>query len=129
MGAALQFSVNYARIECVACGMVFSVPESWEQTKRRDHSGFFCPNGHTLSFHCKSDVEKLRDELDAQKRATEFQRQQRLHAEQQLSAAKGQITKIKNRVGNGVCPCCNRTFQNLMRHMSTKHPDYSKEGA
>lgn len=22
------------------------------------------------------------------------------------------------------CPCCNRTFQNLQRHMTSKHPDY-----
>jgi hypothetical protein len=29
-------------------------------------------------------------------------------------------------VANGVCPCCNRTFQNLARHMAGKHPDYEE---
>jgi hypothetical protein len=24
----------------------------------------------------------------------------------------------------GVCPCCNRTFQQLARHMKAKHPGY-----
>jgi hypothetical protein len=31
------------------------------------------------------------------------------------------------RIGNGVCPCCNRSFTNLRRHMTTKHPEYPKE--
>lgn len=44
----------------------------------------------------------------------------------QLSAARGQVTRIKNRVGNGVCPCCNRSFGNLHRHMQTKHPGWKK---
>lgn len=33
-------------------------------------------------------------------------------------------TRIKNRVKNGVCPCCNRTFENLARHMQAKHSDF-----
>ncbi len=31
--------------------------------------------------------------------------------------------KMRTRVMNGVCPCCNRTFQNLMAHMKTEHPE------
>jgi hypothetical protein len=26
-----------------------------------------------------------------------------------------------------VCPCCRRTFQNLMRHMQTQHPTFKGE--
>jgi hypothetical protein len=26
-----------------------------------------------------------------------------------------------------VCPCCQRSFQNLSRHMKTKHPEYPGE--
>jgi hypothetical protein len=25
-----------------------------------------------------------------------------------------------------VCPCCNRTFSNLQRHMAHKHPQFAK---
>jgi DNA repair exonuclease SbcCD ATPase subunit len=46
--------------------------------------------------------------------------------EKSLIAQKGVTTRIKNRASNGVCPCCNRTFQNLARHMHTKHPDFAK---
>lgn len=37
---------------------------------------------------------------------------------------KGVATRLKNRAAHGVCPCCNRTFQQLARHMSAKHPDF-----
>ena len=40
------------------------------------------------------------------------------------AAAKGQLTKVKKRVGNGVCPCCTRSFTDLARHMESKHPAY-----
>lgn len=39
---------------------------------------------------------------------------------------RGVVTKTKNRIGKGVCPCCNRTFVELARHIATKHPDYAK---
>tara|TARA_Y100000310_G_scaffold338946_1_gene430083 strand:- start:1163 stop:1354 length:192 start_codon:yes stop_codon:yes gene_type:complete len=47
-------------------------------------------------------------------------------AEKTASTYKGQVTKLKNRAKAGVCPCCNRTFQNLSRHMETKHPDFGE---
>lgn len=34
---------------------------------------------------------------------------------------------MKNRVANGVCPCCNRHFENLERHMKGQHPDFQPE--
>ena len=46
-------------------------------------------------------------------------------AERSAAAYKGHLTRVKRRVGNGVCPCCNRTFKNLADHMTTKHPDYA----
>ena len=42
-------------------------------------------------------------------------------------AAKGQISKLKKRASAGVCPCCNRSFQNLRRHMGNKHPEFVGE--
>lgn len=31
--------------------------------------------------------------------------------------------RMRERIQNGLCPCCNRSFTNLARHMATKHPD------
>ncbi|WP_165394478.1 helix-turn-helix domain-containing protein [Pseudoxanthomonas winnipegensis] len=33
---------------------------------------------------------------------------------------------MRQRVMNGVCPCCNRTFENLRRHMHDKHPEFGQ---
>lgn len=55
------------------------------------------------------------DQLEAERRA---------HA-----ATKGQLTKTRKRVAGGVCPCCNRSFVNLGRHMAGQHPDYAEGGA
>lgn len=40
---------------------------------------------------------------------------------------KGEVTKLKKRIANGVCPCCKRSFCNLAAHMKTQHPEYTKE--
>ena len=42
-----------------------------------------------------------------------------------LSAQKGVTTRLKNRVQKGVCPCCNRYFAQLQRHMTTQHPNFA----
>ena len=49
---------------------------------------------------------------------------QRKFAEHRVRAEKGAKTKLKNRIANGVCPCCTRSFQNLQRHIETKHPEF-----
>jgi hypothetical protein len=58
---------------------------------------------------------------DAAERATSSPRG-RSHA-----ATKGHVTRKKRqleRVASGVCPCCNRSFVNLRRHMKTQHPEF-----
>jgi uncharacterized protein (UPF0212 family) len=39
---------------------------------------------------------------------------------------KTQLKKVHVRVGHGVCPCCNRSFAQLRRHMAAKHPEYAE---
>ncbi|HEX9950777.1 MAG TPA: hypothetical protein VGB53_03340 [Rubricoccaceae bacterium] len=57
-------------------------------------------------------------------RPTKFYRDERgnqVEAERQkrrAAAQKGAHTRTKKRIAAGVCPCCNRTFQDLARHMA-----------
>ena len=37
---------------------------------------------------------------------------------------RGVATRMKNRIKVGVCPCCNRTFQDLAKHMASQHKDF-----
>lgn len=101
--------------------------------RRNDHGDFYCPAGHCQSYIGKSDEERLREKLDYRSEQLARERDQRHKEERKhaatkrrLSASKGQVTKIKNRVGHGVCPCCNRTFQNLARHMGSQHPEFTE---
>lgn len=125
------WSLASAMCHCPSCGIPFAVPLNWQQEKRRDHSSLYCPNGHKFYYPGKSREEQLNDELAvARVRLTDEQARRqreveaRQHAERSASAYRGKVTLIKNRVGNGVCPCCRRTFQNLMKHMHTQHPTW-----
>lgn len=121
-------------IECARCGIDFGIGDEYMSARRKDHGTFYCPSGHPNWYPEDNTEERLRKDLErARKRAqdaweyTERERQRRLTAERQRAAAKGQVTKIKNRVGKGVCPCCNRTFQNLGKHMAGQHPEWVGE--
>ena len=97
---------------------------------RQKGKSFFCPNGHPQSYTGEPIEEKYKKAKLALASATESQKWWREEAEKKarsLSATKGQLTKTKNRIAKGVCPCCNRQFINLQRHMETKHPEYVKK--
>lgn len=124
----LNFETWLAGEECYKCAVKFAIPASLQRRLRETGDEFFCPNGHGQVYKAP-EIQKLRDELrrvrEQSQRDIEWQRGQRRVAEKQLIAKKGQITKLKNRISKGVCPCCNRSFADLHRHMTTKHPDYT----
>lgn len=109
---------------CDNCTMGQLVPEHWYENRRKTKDGFYCGNGHRWSF-TENEADKLRRERDRAKQQEAYWRDEAARAERQVAAAKGQVTKLRNRVKNGVCPCCNRSFANLQRHMKTKHPDWN----
>lgn len=112
-------------VECPNCHMDFGVTPEFQAARRNDHRSFYCPAGHSMSYGQKSEAERLRERL----RLTEGQLTHTLDqlqmTEYQRRAQKGQNTRLKNRIAAGVCPCCNRSFQDLHRHMAGQHPDYT----
>lgn len=119
---------------CWKCRAEIWLPdELYNAAKRSKAVSFFCAYGHSAIFpEGETEAEKFRRERDilAQRVAerddkVKHQREMREAADRRAAAARGQVTKIKNRVGHGVCPCCNRTFGNLARHMAGEHPDYA----
>jgi hypothetical protein len=141
--AVLYLSTALGVETCCNCGITFGMPESIQKRRRDDHATFYCPSGHPQSYRGETEAQKLQKALDAktreleqEKRSTQWARDGEKRADERAAlsdrkaaAARGLVTKIKNRVGNGVCPCCNRTFDNLQRHMGTQHPDFKNEGA
>jgi hypothetical protein len=118
---------------CFKCGVPIVVPASQVSQFRQKGETFYCVNGHGQVFR-ETDIKKLERQLEAEKQRAERERGWRLQAEEREASAKrsaatykGKVTAIRNRVGNGVCPCCRRTFVALQRHMATKHPDYKAD--
>lgn len=117
---------TYSIVECCheGCNVLFAMTCSMYNQRKEDHKYFYCTNGHQQYFSGETEAQKLKRQLESKQADLEWQHAQRRRTERQLSAAKGQVTKIKNRVGNGVCPCCNRSFLNLHNHMRHRHPEW-----
>lgn len=131
----ISLNEEFRRLSCSQCGIIYFFPEKWCDTAANEKTAWECPNGHGQQF-TDSEADRLRRERDrlAQRIAEKDDeiaqvRGQRDSAEHQARAFKGHVTRIRNRIGHGVCPCCNRTFENLHRHMASEHPDFSKEAA
>lgn len=115
-------NVEFTTMQCCNCHLSFGVTSRFEKDRRKDHKTFYCPQGHAQSYRAGADEEtRLRNELNRQQelREAEQARLQRVEAERDQIAKAHK--KMRVRVMNGVCPCCNRTFQNLLRHMQTEH--------
>lgn len=113
--------------ECGECGVMFAMALGFVRARRADHATWYCPNGHAWCFGAESEEERLRRERDEARDRAARERSLRDQTEATLRATKGVVTKQRKhlaRVKAGICPCCNRSFQNLARHMTTKHPDY-----
>ena len=115
------------------CGIRHAVPEELSDFQQRQHAdgervtSIYCPLGHTHIPAGPGEAEKLRQEKVRLLARLDQAQASRQRTERQLSAAKGQATKLRKRAANGICPCCNRQFVNVERHMTTKHPGYGDE--
>lgn len=115
--------------DCINCGVVYTVPESVWNKQRQDGGYHHCSNGHSQGWSKQaSESEKTRLERDRLKQQLAqkddeiaTQRVAREAAQRQAAAARGQVTRLRNRANAGLCPCCNRHFTNLERHMASKH--------
>lgn len=108
---------------CAACNIDFAIPSTFLDRRRQDGRNFFCPVGHSLSFD-KTEVDALREQLEQAQARRDFWQAEAKREKGNATAAKSEATKQKNRAKNGVCPCCNRSFVQLARHVKTQHPNF-----
>ena len=110
-------------IECYKCHTLFAMTRELNEQCLRDHSkSFYCPSGHGQVYTGKTEEQKLRENLEREK----VKHNETLRRTEKISS---NYSRMRKRVANGVCPCCNRTFQNLLKHMQTEHPDFSNDKA
>lgn len=126
----IAFTGTLTKTHCW-CGIHYAIPtDLYAHVKRQHNDGerqtdIYCPLGHIWVFAGKGagQIERERREMLEWQLAN---RDEDLRSERAAHAAtKGQLTKTRKRVAGGVCPCCNRSFVNLRRHMTGQHPDYA----
>lgn len=125
---ALPYSLlqQMTEIVCGKCGIPFAVPEYWRAEKQQTGDGWYCPNGHGRAY-TESDTEKYRKLLEQEKVRHQNTLSRLNKTELSEQKINKELGRLKKRVHAGVCPCCNRTFQQLARHMKTKHPEITKD--
>ena len=129
-GAAVLQTLRFETIHCCKCGMTFAVPADIRSRWQASGSFFYCPAGHSQHYS-ESQVQKLEKQLSAERKYKEWaeqdarnQRIYREQAERKVIGQKAAKTRLRNRIKNGVCPCCTRSFANLRAHILTKHPEF-----
>lgn len=110
---------------CGNCGVVFGLEQTFMSQKRQNGQLFRCPNGCSVCYGDNT----LKKQLDATQRALTAakceiatERNAKWAALEDAAKEKLARKRLKKRVMAGVCPCCSRSFENLRRHMQTKHP-------
>lgn len=119
-------TITMETIVCCECGVPFGMPSDLKEKCRADSGKlFYCPNGHAQHYS-KSTATKVKEEYEAKLK----EKQEELWAANskavQLEVDLDKANRKLKRVSKGVCPCCNRTFENLARHMKSKHPELEK---
>lgn len=136
MGAAVTIT-RFETLEttiCCVCGVVVAMPSMLYKARQQDRNFWYCLNGHQQHFVGESEADRLKRELAAEQKRREsaelalsVARKGRDDAELTARMTRGKLKALKQRVKNGVCPCCHRSFVQLARHMATKHPEYTHE--
>lgn len=132
---------------CCVCQEPLMLTERTVEVLRCSGATFYCPFGHGLVLpRGKSDLDLAREEVERERRerqraeqkiteltdeaatakreaagAIEIARAERYRA----NGYKGFAARIAGRAKAGVCPCCNRSFVELARHMASKHPEFT----
>lgn len=132
-GAKFASPSEYVVVNCPSCHIQYAIPKSLDDSAKRypgdDENGWklSCPLGHTWWYVGRSIETKLSEERDAlsRERARHDQTRAHLHGTKIAKIRfRNERDRLKARAAAGVCPCCNRTFQQLARHMAKNHPEF-----
>jgi hypothetical protein len=124
-----DLSIGLYILDCANCGLVFAINTDFEDRRREDGKAFYCPNGHVQSWsETEADRERKKAERLERQIANERESARALWADLKIekvkhAATKGKLTKTRKRAINGVCPCCQRSFANVQRHVASQHPE------
>lgn len=128
--SVIQASTTLKVLTCWSCSVQFALPLRMYQGFEEKPETFYCPKGCRLILgepDWKKELRRARQDATWYKERAAANHELAEKRKRAHAATKGQLTKTKKRVANGVCPCCNRTVKQLAAHMAEKHPGYVAE--
>lgn len=131
--AKISFEVVLTEINCGECGGTYALNERFRQQCQDKGKGWHCPYCRvSWGYYGETEAQRLRKELERKKKELEWKQQEinqaqseKLKSDDRARSIKALSDRLSTRIKNGVCPCCNRSFENLRRHMETQHPDFT----
>ena len=117
-------TVTLQEVTCKSCGITHAMPQRFIEGLQQTGGYYYCPNGHQWGWG-DSETKRLREQLETEQKRYKQLEMEVLRVTDQLGASEREMKRHQKRVANGVCPCCNRSFAQLQRHMKTKHPEYA----
>lgn len=122
-------------VDCCKCYIRFAIPAELDRhaceyssaAHPRNYVSITCPAGHKWHYTGRNEEQELARKLKDQRDRAGRLAHERDQAKASAAAHKGHNTRIRKRIANGICPCCNRTFKDVARHMKSQHPEFSQQ--
>lgn len=129
---ATLITVQLTHIDCWNCHAIYAIDEAARLRYKSKGETWTCPYCAQSTGYGDSDAVRERRLREQAEKSAQFWRErseraarERVSAEHSARTVRGHMTRLKRRVAAGVCPCCQRTFQDLHRHMKGQHPEYA----
>ena len=122
----ISVDVALTVINCGCCGGIYAINERFREKCQEDGKTWSCPYCKVGWGYAKGTNAKLKEEIERQKlelAAAQKRERDALAEAEHFRKSRDAERKKMDRVKAGVCPCCNRSFQNLARHMKSKHSE------
>lgn len=130
--------------KCHRCKSDMWIPAALDEAAQaaREVIVFYCAYGHCQHYVkgesqetilrrerdlLKQREAQLMDAVNDEKRRREYAEALSVKAETARTIAQKRLVKLKARAATGTCPCCNRNFSELQKHIATKHPTFRAE--
>jgi hypothetical protein len=132
---AILAQIQLTQLQCPSCNAPYAISEDFRSRRWQDGKSWNCPYCDIGISYRDNENARLKKQLAAeQQRANALSagndqlraelRDAKTNAKRQITRAKNETRRLEQRAAAGVCPCCNRTFQQLARHMKSQHPDH-----
>lgn len=118
----VQKSVRVNVTECYKCGSWVALTFTQEERFRANGETFYCALGHRQHY-TETEVQRLTKALEDERRRTSQARGQVDDLLLDKAQRQKELKRLQRRVENGVCPHCKRTFKQVTRHITKKHPE------